>query len=51
MVLSIPMNMGYNNNPYIVMPLNKTRDVFDFKDFLPARPVQYSRSISGISTL
>ena len=20
------MNMGYNNNPYIVMPLNKTRD-------------------------
>ena len=26
MVSSIPMNMGYNNNPYIVMPLNKTRD-------------------------
>jgi len=24
MVSSIPMNMGYNNNPYIVMPLNKT---------------------------
>ena len=26
MVSSIPMNMGYNNNPYVVMPLNKTRD-------------------------
>ena len=26
MVSSIPMNMGYNNNPYIVMPLNKTCD-------------------------
>ena len=26
MVSSIPMNMGYNNNPYIIMPLNKTND-------------------------
>lgn len=26
MVSSIPMNMGYNNNPYIIMPLNKTSD-------------------------
>ena len=26
MVSSIPMNMGYNNNPYIVMPLNKTSE-------------------------
>ena len=26
MVSSIPINMGYNNNPYVVMPLNKTRD-------------------------
>ena len=26
MVSSIPMNMGYNNNPYILMPLNKTSD-------------------------
>ncbi len=26
MVSSIPMNMGYNNNPYIIMPLNKTSE-------------------------
>ena len=26
MVSSIPINMGYNNNPYILMPLNKTSD-------------------------
>ena len=26
MVSSVPMNMGYNNNPYILMPLNKTSD-------------------------
>ena len=26
MVSSIPINMGYNNNPYIIMPLNKTSD-------------------------
>ena len=26
MVSSIPINMGYNNNPYIIMPLNKTTE-------------------------
>ena len=26
MVSNIPINMGYNNNPFIVMPLNKTSD-------------------------